>query len=103
MIVRKRFVNEITSLVFCDTAFDLVDLICGAQPKGVASARLLVNILGVDEGGVNTVHLPQGMGKPPKELVEITFLSVIELCREDGAAAAPMNHKTTVFFVDKGE
>lgn len=61
---------------------------CGARPKGTASARLLVEILGVEEG----------MGKPPKERIEMTFLSVIELCRDDDAA--PMN-KSTVFLVDK--
>jgi hypothetical protein len=62
-----------------------------------ASARPLVDVLGVDEGGVNTTHLPRGMRRPPKE-----DITVIELCRDDGAGAAPMN-KSTAFLVDKKE
>jgi hypothetical protein len=37
-------------------------------------------------------------GKAAKRTLEIMFLSVIEFCRDDGAAAAPMN-KSSVFLV----
>ena len=51
MIIRKGFVNDIMSRLFRVTVFnfDLVDLICGAQSKGTASACRLVDVLGVDE------------------------------------------------------